>query len=86
MTSAVYGRMKIGRCVKKDIGFLGCHNDALDVMDAECSGRRECQILVSNQNFRKNDPGACMNALNGYIAASFRCVKGRNFGKRRLCA
>ena len=85
MMSAVYGRMKIGPCVEEDVGYLGCHNDALDVMDEKCSGRRECQILVSNQNFRKNYPGACMNALNGYIAASYRCVEGRNLCKRRLC-
>ena len=76
MTSAVFGRMKIGRCVEEDVGYLGCHNDALDVIDAECSGRRECQVLVSKQKFRRSDAGACMKALTGYVTASYRCVAG----------
>ena len=50
MTSAMYGRMEIGRCVEEDVGYLGCQNDALDVMDAECSGRRECHIIVTINN------------------------------------
>ena len=76
MTSAVFGRMEMGQCVKEDLGFLGCQNDALDVIDAECSGKRECQVLVSNQKFRKDHPGACRRALNGYLASSHQCVKG----------
>ena len=76
MTSAVYGRKKIGRCVEEDVGFLGCHNDALDVMDEECSGRRECQIIVSINKFRKDITGACNKAVAGYISTVFICMEG----------
>ena len=31
METAVYGRMRIGPCVKKDMGQLGCHMDVLDI-------------------------------------------------------
>ena len=76
MTSAVFGRMEMGRCVEEDFGFLGCQNDALDIIDAECSGRKECQVLVSKQKFRKSDVGACRRALTGYLAASYQCFHG----------
>ena len=76
MTSAVFGRMEMGQCVKEDFGFLGCQNDALDVMDAECSGRRECHIIVTINKFRKEIPGACNKAVAGYISAVFTCMKG----------
>ena len=29
--SAFYGRMRIGRCVKTDFGFIGCFQDVLKV-------------------------------------------------------
>ena len=76
MTSAVYGRMEIGRCVEEDIGFLGCQNDALDTMDEACSGRQACEVLITKQEFRKEVAGACRGALFGYAQISHRCQRG----------
>ena len=82
MTSAVYGQMKIGRCVEEDIGFLGCQNDALDTMDEACSGRQACKILISKQNFRKDVAGACHRSLSGYAQMVHHCLRGTyNVGK-----
>ena len=80
MTSAVYGRMALGRCVEEDVGFLGCHNDARDVMDVECSGRRECEVLVSIKKFWKQSASSCRNYIAGYISASYECVAGTSTG------
>ena len=78
MTSAVYGLMEICRCVEEDYGHMGCHNDALDVMDAECSGRRQCDVLVSIQNFWKDAPSSCLNVhvLAGYLQVEYYCQEG----------
>ena len=76
MTSVVYGRMRIGRCVEQDYGHIGCRNDALDVLDAECSGRNECDVLLTIQKFWKDEPGSCLKALAGYIEAEYFCQEG----------
>jgi len=34
MTSAVYGRMSLGRCVKTDFGFIGCKVDVIEHVTA----------------------------------------------------
>ena len=77
MRSAVYGRMRIGRCVEQDYGHIGCRNDALDVLDAECSGRNECDVLVTIQKFWKDEAGSCLKALAGYIEAEYFCQEGK---------
>ena len=77
VTSAVFGRMEIGRCVKEDLGFLGCQNDALDTMDEACSGQRSCRTLVIKQEFRKEVQGACRNGLSGYAKITHRCQDGK---------
>jgi len=52
MTSARWGRMKTGRCLKEssllalhqdDPLFLGCYEDVLAVLDRKCSGRSHCK-------------------------------------------
>ena len=76
MTSAVFGRMKIGRCVDEDLGFLGCQNDALDTMDEACSGKHSCQIQISTQKFRKDVAGSCRRSLAGYATMTYSCQNG----------
>ena len=75
---SVYGRMAVGRCVVEDLGFLGCQNDALVVMDRECSGRTECSVFVSNLKLRREQPGACKRDLSGYATMSYKCVTGKD--------
>ncbi len=38
MLSANYGRMRLGQCVKKDLGYVGCFSDVIEVADHLCSG------------------------------------------------
>ena len=76
MTSAVYGRMQIGRCAPQDFGHIGCRNDALAQLDRECSGRRSCSVEVTKR-FHKDVPGSCVAALMGYIEAEYECQEGK---------
>ena len=77
VTSAVYGRMKLGRCVEEDLGFLGCHNDALSAVDKQCSGRQSCDVVATNKIFRKDVPGACKSGLSGYAKIAYKCRDGK---------
>jgi len=72
MTSAVYGRMRIGRCVKQDYGFMGCSADVLRYVDRLCSGRHACHFTVSD--LHGNQP--CPDDLTPFLEASYQCVPG----------
>ena len=85
MLSARYGRMKIGRCVKKepalvsimeDPRYLGCSTDVLDIVNRQCSGRAECTMRVNDQNFNNVVP--CYDSLKMYLETTYVCLTGRS--------
>ena len=69
--------MEIGRCVKSDIGFLGCQNNALESLDAECAGKSSCILLVSHQRLWTQETDSCPEALMGYLHVEYSCKKGK---------
>lgn len=71
MSTAKYGRMKLGRCVRNDLGYVGCYTDVMDVADSVCSGRAECQIQIPNPTFDKLKP--CLEDLKSYFVAGYQC-------------
>jgi hypothetical protein len=73
MQKATFGRMRIGRCVKVDMGYIGCSKDVLDVADDHCSGRRECDVSLPDPAFEAKQP--CLE-LKSYLEASYSCLKG----------
>jgi len=78
MTSAVYGRMRLGRCVKQDYGFIGCSADVLRYADRLCSGRQTCQFPVAQ--LHGSQP--CPDDLTPYLEASYQCVPGKHMLSR----
>jgi len=86
MTSAIYGRMRIGRCLEDEEGellrrnvddpkYLRCSDNVLELMDKKCSGQNRCEVrLNSDSDFRKFKP--CHSALKLYLEASYRCITG----------
>lgn len=79
MTTATYGRMRLGRCVEIALGHVGCSADVLAMADRRCSGKRTCSIRVPDAEFESTRP--CLKELKTYLEASFQCVPG-NFIKR----
>ena len=75
MKSAEYGRMHVGRCAKKDYGFIGCYTSVLGVTDFLCSGRRMCSVRVPNEMFDATQE--CPEDFKNYLEASYTCVKGK---------
>ncbi len=74
METALYGRMRLGRCVEADLGYIGCSSDVLILADKKCSGRRTCEIAVPNEELDNTRP--CFKELKTHLEAGYKCVKG----------
>jgi hypothetical protein len=84
MTSAQWGRMRIGRCIDvhqnvlsllgNDPLFLGCSENVLSIADRKCSGRSQCDIRIPDTDLDKVTP--CYPDQKSYLEASYTCVKG----------
>ena len=74
MTSARFGRMRVGgKCAKERIGKESCGVDVMDILDAECSGRRDCSFKV----FEKlGHLKPCSEAVS-YLEVTYECMPGR---------
>jgi len=74
VTSALYGRMSLGRCVKTDFGFIGCKVDVIDHVHRRCSGRRVCNVRVPDSTLDRAKP--CNDDLKSYLEVAYSCVQG----------
>ena len=75
MRQALFGRMRQGRCVQTDFGFVGCYADVLDIMDSKCSGIQTCSFPVIEPNFPGLQP--CNNELKSFLEVEYECVTGK---------
>ena len=73
VTSAKYGRMRLGKCVKIDYGSIGCAADVLSEMDRKCSGRHECTFDIDSLHGKQPCPGD----LTPYLEARYECISGK---------
>ena len=72
MRRAVYGRMRLGRCVTEQYNSNGCSVNVIQQVDSLCSGRRNCKFPVN----KLHDTRPCPNDLRSYLEASYECIKG----------
>ena len=75
MQIARYGRLRIGKCVQKDYGYLGCNKDVLHILDKLCSGRRRCEQEVVDPFFAANER-VCNQEFKNHLEAQYSCIKG----------
>ena len=73
VTSAVYGRMRVGRCVPYDY-YVGCSTDVIDHLASRCSARRHCVVPIPAPELFKVHP--CRKDLVAYMDATYQCVTG----------
>lgn len=71
--SAMYGRMRPGRCVQQNYGYIGCQTDVTRVIATRCSGRRRCEI--TNLEAELTTYQACPADLKAYLDANYTCIK-----------
>jgi Galactose binding lectin domain len=74
MTSAAYGRMRLGRCINGDFN-IGCSKDVVTYMDAQCTARSACEVSVRNLV----DIHPCQRDFMSYLEASYKCIEGKTF-------
>jgi len=72
---ALYGRMRLGRCVIRDYGYVGCHADILVHMDAQCSGSAMCEVRIPDAVLDRANP--CPKDFKTYLEVSYECVPGK---------
>jgi len=72
MVLAVYGRMRIGRCINGDFN-IGCSKDVLSYFDAQCSTRQSCDVSI--RNLVEIHP--CQRDFTSYLQASYKCIEGK---------
>lgn len=86
MKAARYGRMRVGRCVSRDYGFIGCVANVMGELDRKCSGQRRCHFAIA---VLREIYQPCPKDLTAYLEASYTCVKGiyhpRNLMSLQLC-
>jgi len=76
MTSAEYGRMNVGRCIRKSEDLIGCSNNVLPLVDRWCSGRQECIIDVPTEELEAMNT-QCIKILIKYLQVTYTCLKGQ---------
>jgi len=74
VTSARYGRMKFGRCMREDHGSVGCAADVTSYVASQCSGRSQCRLGIPDAALHSVYP--CPRELMPYLEASYSCVTG----------
>ena len=77
MTRAVFGQMRLGRCVTEDLGYVGCHGDVLDLLNVKCSGKKHCSVPVVTASQDMIARSSCRPSLMQYLEADYKCVSGR---------
>ena len=71
---ARFGVMRVGGCIKSDLGQVGCGADVTYILDDVCSGRRECALRVGERNMKERS--SCVDGLEQYLVANYSCRKG----------
>ena len=76
METARYGRLRLGRCVRRNLGYLGCVVDALRLLDFRCSGQPHgCRVSIMDPELRQLRPFPL--DVTWHLEARYRCVHGQ---------
>lgn len=79
---AYFGRKTMGRCLSDegvpsetflaDPQFLGCYTDVRNILAIQCSGKRQCDVLVAKIDVQTN----CHKFTKLYLEVKHTCLKG----------
>ena len=77
MKSALYGQMKLGKCILADFGYLGCKANVIPTLDGKCSGQSSCDVFVTDSEIQPR--GGCIKGLQSYLEVEYTCVEGMEY-------
>ncbi len=80
MQHAHYGRMRVGRCLSTNY-LVGCYANALQFVDAKCSGHHQCEFSIMDPQLYAFQP--CRKDLMSYLEASYTCVPVASWSHRQ---
>jgi len=91
MEEAIYGRRHIGKCIEPEEvegledkpQYLGCHADVLSLLDAKCSGKKQCEVSVPDADLQRTRH-ACRKGLTLFLEVKYTCVEGRVISSQLL--
>ena len=72
---ALYGRMRIGRCVQRSLGYVDCQADVLEHVEVLCSGRQRCAHRMPDDSIYSTHP--CPPDVTSYLEVTYRCLNGK---------
>ena len=82
ITSAIYGRKKVGRCLKIEgtldeyllskPGYINCFTDVRHIIEPQCAGQQRCEVTVA----RIEADSGCSKAFKDYLDLEYFCKKG----------
>ena len=76
MKPALYGRMRAqSRCVRDNVGYIGCKENVTDQVNRHCSGRNECRLEVTANLFEVSNP--CLEDAEPYLETGYTCMKSK---------
>jgi len=74
MESAMYGRMRAGRCAVREYGPIGCGSSVMAIVDGRCSGRRSCRIPLPDRDMQA--VSGCPAQATSHLEAAYSCLPG----------
>jgi len=66
--------MKVGHCVAKNYGYVGCSVDVIGHVASLCSGRPSCRFEIPDEQLKQLQP--CPKDFASYLEISYVCVPG----------
>ena len=83
ITSARYGRMRVGRCAP-NYYMIGCVADVSDLVKSRCDAKTSCAISLPDRELAARDP--CRKDVNAYLEVDYQCVPGETKQSLRYIA
>ena len=74
--AALYGRMRVGRCVRRSLGYVECQADVLEHLEVLCSGRQQCTHRMPDDTVYATQP--CPPDVTSYLEVTYRCLNGND--------
>jgi len=78
VNEALYGRMRVGRCVQRSLGYVDCQADVLEHVEVLCSGRPHCVHRMPDDVIYDTQP--CPPDVTSYLEITYRCLTGKLIG------